>query len=112
MIAYALNPNLANVDEAYPYLISTLIPVGLRGGMFAVLIGAIMSTIDSLVNSTSSLITMDIYHKIINPKVSDKGLVIFAQILGVFLLIEMAVFIVILLVGYVYAWKKGALEWE
>jgi NADH-quinone oxidoreductase subunit A len=32
--------------------------------------------------------------------------------LGVFLLIEMAVFIVILLVGYVYAWKKGALEWE
>lgn len=31
---------------------------------------------------------------------------------GVFLLIEMAVFIVILLVGYVYAWKKGALEWE
>ena len=32
--------------------------------------------------------------------------------LGVFLLIEMAVFIVILLVGYVYVWKKGALEWE
>ena len=31
---------------------------------------------------------------------------------GVFLLIEMLVFIVILLVGYVYAWKKGALEWE
>ena len=31
---------------------------------------------------------------------------------GVFLLIEMAVFIVILLIGYVYAWKKGALEWE
>jgi NADH-quinone oxidoreductase subunit A len=27
-------------------------------------------------------------------------------------LAEMAVFIVILLVGYVYAWKKGALEWE
>lgn len=32
--------------------------------------------------------------------------------LGVFLLIEMGVFIVILLVGYIYAWKKGALEWE
>ena len=31
---------------------------------------------------------------------------------GVFLLIEMAVFIGILLVGYVYVWKKGALEWE
>ena len=32
--------------------------------------------------------------------------------LGIFGLLEMAVFIVILLVGYVYAWKKGALEWE
>lgn len=32
--------------------------------------------------------------------------------LGVFGLVEMAVFILILLVGYIYAWKKGALEWE
>jgi NADH-quinone oxidoreductase subunit A len=32
--------------------------------------------------------------------------------LGIFALIEMFVFIFILLVGYVYAWKKGALEWE
>jgi NADH-quinone oxidoreductase subunit A len=31
---------------------------------------------------------------------------------GVFALIEMAIFIIILLVGFVYAWKKGALEWE
>jgi NADH-quinone oxidoreductase subunit A len=32
--------------------------------------------------------------------------------LGLFGLIEMGVFIAILLVGYVYVWKKGALEWE
>lgn len=32
--------------------------------------------------------------------------------MGGFLLIEMAVFLIILLVGYAYAWKKGALEWE
>ncbi|MDI6768678.1 MAG: NADH-quinone oxidoreductase subunit A [Anaerolineales bacterium] len=32
--------------------------------------------------------------------------------LGLFGLIEMLIFIVILLVGYFYAWKKGALEWE
>jgi NADH-quinone oxidoreductase subunit A len=31
---------------------------------------------------------------------------------GFFMLAEMLVFIVVLLVGYVYAWKKGALEWE
>jgi NADH-quinone oxidoreductase subunit A len=37
--------------------------------------------------------------------------IVFRQ-LGIFGLIEMIIFIVILLVGYVYAWKKGALEWE
>ena len=37
--------------------------------------------------------------------------VVFRQ-MGLFGLAEMAAFIVILLVGYVYAWKKGALEWE
>ena len=37
--------------------------------------------------------------------------VVFRQ-LGLFGLIEMSVFIVVLLVGYIYAWKKGALEWE
>jgi NADH-quinone oxidoreductase subunit A len=35
-----------------------------------------------------------------------------ANSLGIFALFEMFVFIAILLVGYVYAWKKGALEWE
>jgi NADH-quinone oxidoreductase subunit A len=32
--------------------------------------------------------------------------------LGLFGLIEMIIFIAVLLVGYVYAWRKGALEWE
>jgi NADH-quinone oxidoreductase subunit A len=35
-----------------------------------------------------------------------------ANSLGIFALFEMFVFIAILLVGYIYAWKKGALEWE
>lgn len=37
--------------------------------------------------------------------------IVFRQ-LGLFGLVEMAIFIAILLVGYFYAWKKGALEWE
>jgi NADH-quinone oxidoreductase subunit A len=37
--------------------------------------------------------------------------VVFRQ-LGLFGLVEMLIFISILLVGYFYAWKKGALEWE
>lgn len=37
--------------------------------------------------------------------------IVFRQ-LGLFGLVEMLIFILVLLVGYVYAWKKGALEWE
>jgi NADH-quinone oxidoreductase subunit A len=37
--------------------------------------------------------------------------VVFRQ-LGLFGLIEMLIFVLILMVGYIYAWKKGALEWE
>ncbi len=37
--------------------------------------------------------------------------VVFRQ-LGVFGLLEMGVFVTVLLIGFVYAWKKGALEWE
>jgi NADH-quinone oxidoreductase subunit A len=37
--------------------------------------------------------------------------IVFRQ-LGLFGLVEMLIFIAILLVGYFYAWKKGALEWE
>lgn len=87
MIAYALNPNLENVDHAYPYLISHLVPIGMRGIVFAALIGAIMSTVDSLVNSTSSLLTMDIYKKLIRRDASDRSCVKFAQIIGFFILV-------------------------
>jgi len=37
--------------------------------------------------------------------------VVFRQ-LGLFGLAEMGIFVAVLLIGYVYAWKKGALEWE
>jgi SSS family solute:Na+ symporter len=87
MIAYALNPGLDNPDAAYPYLISTLIPIGFRGLVFAVLIGAIMSTLDSLVNSTSSLLTLDIHKAHLRKGASDRQLVTFAQLSGAGILV-------------------------
>jgi uncharacterized sodium:solute symporter family permease YidK len=46
MIAHALNPGLQHPDGAYPYLIGHVVPLGLRGITFAVLFGAIISTVD------------------------------------------------------------------
>ncbi|MYG03797.1 MAG: sodium/solute symporter, partial [Acidobacteriia bacterium] len=61
MVAYALRPDLATGDEALPFLIKTVIPTGLRGLILAGLCGAIMSTIQALINSSATILTMDLY---------------------------------------------------
>ncbi|MFW6129299.1 MAG: solute:sodium symporter family transporter [Candidatus Aminicenantaceae bacterium] len=50
-------------DQAYPLLIKNLIPAGLRGFMFAAIFGAIMSSLDSMLNSASTIFTMDLYKR-------------------------------------------------
>ncbi|MBX7182602.1 MAG: solute:sodium symporter family transporter [Bacteroidia bacterium] len=52
---------IATGDGAYPVLIKNLLPQGLRGFMLAALLGAVMSTLASLVNSASTIFTIDIY---------------------------------------------------
>ena len=53
-------------DAAYPTLIKKLLPVGMIGIMLAALFGAILSTLDSLLNSAATIFTMDIYKQFIN----------------------------------------------
>ncbi len=50
-----------NYDKAYPWMISTFIPAGLKGLVVAALAAAIVSSLASMVNSTSTIFTMDIY---------------------------------------------------
>ncbi len=62
--AYQLYSDQVTVgDQAYPYLMTQLLPVGLRGVMFAALFGAVMSTLDSMLNSASAIFTIDIYSR-------------------------------------------------
>ncbi len=87
MIAHALEPGLPHPDGAYPFLIGRVVPVGLRGVIFAVLFGAIISTVDSLINATSSLLTMDIYKGLVNRTASDARMVKFGRWTGVLFLV-------------------------
>ncbi len=50
-------------DQAYPQLMADLLPTGLRGIMFAALFGAVMSSLDSMLNSASTIFTLDIYSR-------------------------------------------------
>ena len=87
MIAHALDPGLPHPDGAYPFLIARVVPIGLRGVIFAVLFGAIISTVDSLINSTSSLLTLDIYKGLIRKNAPDAKLVKFARWAGTVFLV-------------------------
>lgn len=67
---------IAKGDGAYPYLIRHLLPAGLRGLMFAALFGAVMSSLDSVLNSASTIFTMDIFKPYFAKKeISQKQLV-------------------------------------
>lgn len=64
-----------NYDKTYPWLINTFIPVGLKGLVAAALSAAIVSSLASMLNSTSTIFTMDIYKTYINKKATDRQLV-------------------------------------
>ncbi len=78
VIAFALAQsgrlNLGAADQAFPTLVMTLIPVGIRGIVAGGLLAALMSSLAAVFNSCSTLFTMDIYKKL-RPHTSEKKLV-------------------------------------
>jgi solute:Na+ symporter, SSS family len=83
VIAYALMQqgrlHLDAPDQALPTLIGTLLPAGLRGLVVAGLLAALMSSLSSVFNSTSTLITWDVYRKL-HPTASERRLVLVGQV--------------------------------
>ncbi|MEO9869083.1 sodium/sugar symporter [Ekhidna sp.] len=59
-------------DNAAPWLIKTLVPNGLRGLVLAALVAAIVSSLASMLNSTATIFTMDIFKPYINPNATSK----------------------------------------
>lgn len=74
---------LATPDAAFPTLIKKLIPPGISGLIYAAITGAVTSTLASLLNSSSTIATMDIYKGMVNPAASEKQLVRLGRIFSV-----------------------------
>jgi SSS family solute:Na+ symporter len=78
LIAFALNQkgviHLENPDAAFPTLVSTLLPAGMKGVVVGGLVAALMSSLASLFNSSAMLFTVDFYKRY-KPKASEKQLV-------------------------------------
>ncbi len=66
---------LATPDQAYPTLIRNLVPAGLRGFMFAAIAGAVVSSLASMLNSASTVFTMDLYRRHLRPDAPQARLV-------------------------------------
>ena len=62
-------------DKGYVHMLQSLVPIGLRGLFLAALFGAIQSTVNSVLNSTATIFTLDIYKRMLNKTASDKRLV-------------------------------------
>jgi SSS family solute:Na+ symporter len=67
-------PSMEHADKAYPWLLQ-LLPTGLKGLAFAALTAAIVSSLASMLNSTSTIFTMDIYKPYVNKNANDRQLV-------------------------------------
>ncbi len=86
LIAIAALPPMEDGDQAFPTLVKNLLPPGLRGLLFAGFLAGLMSTIDSILNSTATLWTKDIYERYVNKGASSRHYMIVGQIATVLLL--------------------------
>jgi len=66
---------LPRPDAAYPTLVRELVPTGARGFLCAALAGAVISTLASVLNSASTILTMDVFRRHVRPDATQDSLV-------------------------------------
>jgi SSS family solute:Na+ symporter len=78
--AFVLKADITKADQAYPWLVNTFIPQGIKGVALAALAGAIVSALSSMVNATATIFTFDIYKKYIKKEATDKNMVLTGRV--------------------------------
>ena len=72
IVAFALHADVARGDQVYAWILNSYIPIGLKGICFAAVIAAVGSSISSIVNSVSTIFTIDIYQSYINKEANHQ----------------------------------------
>jgi SSS family solute:Na+ symporter len=62
-------------DDAFPVLVQQLVPIGLKGFVIAAVMGAVVSSLASMMNAASTIFTMDLYNRFIDRRASQRRLV-------------------------------------
>ncbi|MEZ6059000.1 MAG: sodium/solute symporter [Planctomycetaceae bacterium] len=87
LIAVAILPDLSDGDTAVPNLVGELLPAGMRGLFVAAFLAALMSSIDSYLNSAATIASSDLYKRFINRNTTDEQLLLIGRATTVALVI-------------------------
>ncbi len=96
LIALALLPDLESGDVAIPALVNRLLPVGIRGLFVAAFLAALMSSVDSYLNSAATIVSNDFYKRFIDKDVSDERLLTVGRVTTAALVVWAVIFAFIL----------------
>ncbi len=80
MTKKGVDVDITKADQAFPWVLGNYVGPGFKGLTFAALVAAIGSSISSMVNSASTIFTIDIYNKFLNPGASERRQVSVGQI--------------------------------
>lgn len=88
IVAYAMDAPVDKGDKVYAWVLSEFVPLGFKGICFAAVVAAVGSSLSSMVNSVSTIFTLDIYQVFIRKEATEKQLVKIGKIVaGIALLI-------------------------
>jgi SSS family solute:Na+ symporter len=80
LIAAAKFPDLKEGDAAFPRLVSALLPSGLKGVFVAGFLAALMSSVDSYLNSAATILSHDLYKRFIQPQADERRLLVVGRV--------------------------------
>jgi SSS family solute:Na+ symporter len=98
--AYALDAPIQRGDEAYPWLLGSYLGPGVKGLAFAALVAAVVSSLASMMNSTATIFTIDLYKNYAKRAVSEHQLVFIGRVVS----------LVCIVIGAVLAPQLAALD--
>lgn len=76
---HPLGEGITKGSEIFPYFIATKLPVGLRGLVVAAILAAAMSTVDSNLNCSATVLLLDFYKRYFNPNIGERGSIVFLR---------------------------------
>lgn len=81
--SHPLPAEITKGDQVFPYFIAHQLPVGIRGLIIAAILAAAMSTVDSALNCSATVLLVYFYKRYLNPQISEKGSVLFLRLIVV-----------------------------